>query len=276
MKSEDKFGRQIYPKTFLVLKKYGELLAGLGWKESLRKPNLFYRVFHEITVFADMRGTKIIPIWEDPSPLMYVSAKNHQDWERRRAMRNAVEELDSSGIPHRFSFYDEAELEGLFFGDPDVLPDGKCKLCGKEFSHDSLFCSEKCEDTNSQLEKLRMEVRARANNVECAVCGKTVKEWGKDYIMHHVDYDEEKTIPVCRSCHPFVHSRHEDYPDLAPRKPKPQSSTQAKRGKKRLEEEKLSIDDWQAKYRGQVVTDTPSELFKKRKAKRDHAKHSRY
>jgi hypothetical protein len=79
MKAEDKFGRRIYPKTFLILKKYGEILAELGWEESRSKPNLFYKMFDEIMVFADMRGTEIVPIWEDPCPLMY-AAKGHEDW----------------------------------------------------------------------------------------------------------------------------------------------------------------------------------------------------
>lgn len=219
MKAEDKFGRRIYPKTFLIIKKYGEILTELGWKESRSKQNLFYKKFDGIMVFADMRGTEIVPIWEDPSPLIYAE-KGHENWKKRRALRYAVEELGSNGIPHRFSFYEECEPNGLFFGETEEMPDGKCKLCGKEFNHDGLFCSEKCEKTYSELNRLREDVRARASEVKCAVCGRTLKSWGKDYVLHHVDYDEQKTIPVCRSCHPRIHSRQKDYPNLAPRKPK--------------------------------------------------------
>jgi predicted HNH restriction endonuclease len=219
MKSEDKFGRRIYSKTFLILQKYGEMLADLGWKESQKKPNLFYKMLDGITVFADMRGTEIVPIWEDPCPLMYVTME-HEDWKRRRAVRYAAAELGSAGIPHRLSFYDEAEPDGLLFGDPEELPDGKCKLCGNEFDHDGLFCSETCEKTSSQLNSLRDKVRAHAGEQKCAVCGKTLKWYGKDYVLHHVDYRENKTIPVCRSCHPRIHSHQKDYPDLAPSKPK--------------------------------------------------------
>jgi len=76
MKPEDKFGRRIYPKTFLILQKYGNILTELGWKESKNKPNLFYKEFDEIIVFADMRGTEIVPIWEDPCPLIYATSQN--------------------------------------------------------------------------------------------------------------------------------------------------------------------------------------------------------
>lgn len=217
MKPEDKFGRKIFPRIFKVLKRYGGLLSHAGWKESKSKPNLFYKTFGKIAVFADMRGTDVVPIWDNPYPLLYASS-GEKDWKRRRAIRYAVNELESIGVPYRFSFFDMCEPDGLFFGDEDELPDGRCKLCGDEINCDELFCSEKCRKAFLQLKELSSEEQKQ--NLKCRLCGKVLTLGDRDTIKHHIDYDKDKTIIVCRSCHKKIHIRHEKYPDLAPKKPK--------------------------------------------------------
>ncbi|OLS29421.1 MAG: hypothetical protein HeimC2_00510 [Candidatus Heimdallarchaeota archaeon LC_2] len=72
MKAEDKYGRPIYKYIFSTLEKFGKSLINLNYKESKQKPNLFYRVLpNGGVIFADMRGTEIVPIWEDPRPMIY-------------------------------------------------------------------------------------------------------------------------------------------------------------------------------------------------------------
>ncbi|MEM5789821.1 MAG: hypothetical protein AAGU11_21095 [Syntrophobacteraceae bacterium] len=71
MKPVDKFGREIFPFVFRKLEAIGAKLESLGYKEAKSKPNLFLRNSRIVTFFADMRGTEIIPIWDEPVPLFY-------------------------------------------------------------------------------------------------------------------------------------------------------------------------------------------------------------
>lgn len=157
MKPVDIKGRPIYSRIFAVLKKYGEKMIALQWAESYNKPNLFYKSFNKIMVFADMRGTEIIPIWDEPYPYIYDNGKSEEEWKRRRSINKAIEELNSANIPHRFSFYEDCEPGGLFFGDKEEFADGTCKVCKKEFNHNGLFCSEQCEQSESEKKKKEEE-----------------------------------------------------------------------------------------------------------------------
>lgn len=159
MKPIDKKGRPIYAHIFAVLKKYGRKLDELHWIESVYKPNLFRKSFGDVLIFADMRGTEVIPIWQEPYPLIYVDDKCPEDWKMRRALRKAIEELEGVGIPHRFSFYDECESEDVFSGYDVDFPDGLCRNCGKEFDADGLFCSEDCEKNHLSIQKQKEEER---------------------------------------------------------------------------------------------------------------------
>jgi hypothetical protein len=157
MKPIDIKGRPIYSRVFAILQKYGDKLVELDWTESTNKPNLFYKKFQGIMVFADMRGTEVISIWEEPYPYLYDNGQREKDWKRRRTINSAVEELNRVNIPHRFSFYEECEPDGLFFGDTAGLTDGKCKICGKDFDNDGLYCSIEYEKVHLELEKKRQE-----------------------------------------------------------------------------------------------------------------------
>ena len=214
MKPIDKFNRPIYPQIFSILKRYGDELLTLGWAESANKNLLFFKKFNDEIVFADMRGTEVVPIWDDPCPLIYTSSKQ-EAWKRRRVIRYAIQELDYGNIPHRFSFYQTGELEGLFADEADNLADGQCKTCRNEIDYDGLFCSAKCETTFNQIKK----ARERRYEVKCRICGKKL-DWGSDRIEHHIDYEEDKTIDVCRSCHASIHAHNKEHPELAPTRPK--------------------------------------------------------
>ena len=89
MKPVDKFGNPIYSKAYEMMLGFGRLLTKHGYVESFKKPNLFYRKAEDGTVyFADMRGTDIVAIWEDPSPLFYWKFTEHvPEWKQRRLIK---------------------------------------------------------------------------------------------------------------------------------------------------------------------------------------------
>lgn len=187
MQPIDKFGREIYADTYNKMLHFGSILLRSNYKESRNKANLFFKKSGQnVIFFADMRGTEIVPLWEDPSPLLYATFPGTMPkWERRRLME---QEHASLGIG-RFSFYDGFEPDGLFFGDGG---DGYCIVCHKDFSGEGLFCSTRCEQAYKEMGKER-----------CSICGKELPY--DKLIQHHINYPENKTINVCRSCHSKIH-----------------------------------------------------------------------
>ena len=134
-----------------------------------------------------MRGTEEVPVWEDPSPLLYpIFVDGLPRWKQKRLLRQQFEELRIA----RFSFYEECEPDGLMFGDGG---DGYCATCGKDFQSEGDFCSTLCKEAFTNLGK-----------TVCRVCGKPL-DFGQ-IIQHHIAYTDEKTFTVCRSCHGKIHS----------------------------------------------------------------------
>lgn len=222
MKAIDKYGNPIYPKVFRKLLAIGKVLEENNWGESIKKPNLFYKKFEDVCVFADMRSTDVIPIWEDPCPMLY-SSKTDKPWKARKALRKASEQLENSCVEYRYSFYhdcenSEEEIEEIRasmdnYGIYD-LPDGQCHMCSEEFDSNGLFCSENCEKAYLQLKELRDE--EFNDEIKCSLCSKSLDRWSKNTINHHISYEPEKIIIVCRSCHRKIHSKHKEHPELAP------------------------------------------------------------
>lgn len=198
MEPFDKFGNQIYPKTYNKMLGYSRILIKNGYSESVKKPNLFFRKDEDAGVifFADMRGTDIVAIWEDPSPMLYVRFPNDMPrWNQKRLLEEEYRALRIC----RLSFYEECEPGGLMFGEGG---DGYCIVCGKDFQDEGLFCSKQCEEAYGDLGKTR-----------CQVCGKELA-WDQA-LEHHLSYEEDKTITVCRSCHLKIH-RGSKLPRLKP------------------------------------------------------------
>jgi len=67
----DRFGRQVFPKLRTRIMTYAGVLARLGFRQARAKPHVFYWKVREGTIFADLGGTDVIPIWEDPSVYIY-------------------------------------------------------------------------------------------------------------------------------------------------------------------------------------------------------------
>lgn len=181
----DKFGRLIYENIWQILLKQGRILQKCGYKESEKKPNLFYKVIKEGIIFADMRSSNIVPIWADTNPLFYWNLdKTLPDWKKRRIVNYEMDMLAGHGCPCRLSFEQiDLDLDG---------GDGLCIVCETEFNNEGLFCSNNCEIARQELYQTR-----------CARCGRSLDF--NTAIRHHISYDPEKTIEVCRSCHLKIH-----------------------------------------------------------------------
>lgn len=185
MKDFDKFGHPIWEKTWQILLRQGRALLKCGYKESVKKPNLFYRAIKEGVFFADMRSSPIVPIWEDTDALFYWNIDEALPvWEKRKIINREMEMIAIEGCPCRLSAEQlDLDLDG---------GEGVCIVCENEFNHDGVFCSPGCEAASAELFQTR-----------CARCGKLLDF--KTAIQHHLSYDPEKTIEVCRSCHLKIH-----------------------------------------------------------------------
>ena len=179
MQQKDKFGNAIFPNVYSRLLNIGEKLQVLGFTEA-RSPNLFYLSVSDAIVFADMRGTSEVKIWEDPVPLVYIRFRKELPLRKRNRIRNTSYDLLKAGqVPFRESFYEVAEnwiepyyylqdkqkeitgksdkiSEGIFYeyvskdyedemGGTCLNPapsvvDGYCKKCGKNIQRDTPLC----------------------------------------------------------------------------------------------------------------------------------------
>ena len=230
MEPVDKFGREINLQIFNRLSNIGLKLNVLGYKESKQKPNLFYRKFEGGLIFADMRGTNMIPIWECPEPLIYLKFdSNIQEWQQVRIKEKEFRLLNDNIIPWRLTYEEDErwmdwDIEKVHWHNRYDDSDGFCKFCGKDMKNNDYFCSEKCKQS-----VIKRQLARQINNSDefCYVC-KTKKISSKKEIKeifdidlpnvllnHHVSYFPENTIPVCRKCHNLIH-KTDNYPDLKP------------------------------------------------------------
>ena len=126
MKRQNKDGRPIFSNTtWDKMLKSGRLIESQGYAESGAKPNLFFRKIETGVLYADMRGTDIVPIWDDTRPMLYFFPTNPpmNDDERRSILKPEFARLKVAGCEPRFSFYETSEEGGLFVDDPDYLGD---------------------------------------------------------------------------------------------------------------------------------------------------------
>jgi hypothetical protein len=204
MINKDKFGNTIYEKVYQRLLIKGQILKLNGYVESSNKPNLFFKKMPEGVLFADMRGTAEVSIWEDLSPLFYWNFNEQTPmWKRRRIIAREFEQLSMDGCDCRLSdndIWDTTEecatsmASGHGYGHIIWIDggDGYCLHCGKDIQSDEIFCSVRCRDLHDET-----------TPVKCVVCDVPGRE--VELIPHHVCYDPEITIQVCRSCHMKIH-----------------------------------------------------------------------
>lgn len=227
MKREDKFGRRIFSdKVWQKMLNYGRILNSLGYVESKRKPNLFYRNTGEIVFFADMRGSEYFPIWRYPNPLFYFRVLDDQmpEWKINRLKMAELKRLKRAGANPERAMED---LDGPWLGD-EWYEDGYCKVCGKDFQSDGYFCSDECKE-RWQLNEMLKELNSRPR---CHVCGMPINPG--DEVSHHVSYKDDAVVLVHRGCHIKIH-RTNSHPDLKPSKEDVEQHKNKKRKKDQIE-----------------------------------------
>ena len=207
----DSQGRPMYPRTRATVLRYAAGLVDSGFRQSTSKPWLFVRDTPHGAVFANLGGTAVIPIWEDMRPMLHHQLRAPR-WLIRKTLKQTENELDAHEIPYRYSFYQTDEPGGLWFpvpgaepvdpADGDSAPDGNCHRCGADLLSGRLYC-ETCET-----------IREEYTRLQCAACRDLFVL--SDTVVHHISYDPEFTVRVCRSCYLRIH-RSELYPKLKPR-----------------------------------------------------------
>ena len=212
MKREDKFGRRIFSATvWSQMLSTGKKLIELGYTESVNKPNLFYSKREYGMFFADMRGTEIVPIWDDPCPLFYWNFDaGLPPWKCRRYIKEELLRLGNNGAKCRLSFYfmEDPLFDNMnmCIDEEDLIfewNDGYCQLCGKDFRDEGSFCSPDCE------KKFFHNLKKT-----CPVCGKKIEF--EEEVKHHIKYaPPEKAVFVHLGCHTRIH-RTKMYPELKP------------------------------------------------------------
>src|SRR5208283_5049859 len=94
---ENKDGRPILSETtWRKLLDTGKKLEALGYTELSLKQNLFSRKVNHGYIYADLRGTEVVPIWDQPVPLLYFYAgqgKSVSKEEERTALKDEFKRL---------------------------------------------------------------------------------------------------------------------------------------------------------------------------------------
>jgi 5-methylcytosine-specific restriction endonuclease McrA len=233
---KDKFGRPIYPSTFAVLRRNGDIVIREGYRESVQKPNLFLLTLSEGVLFTDMRSTDIVPIWSDTRPALYwIFKEDVPMWKRRRIIKNELLRLHKAGCACRFHFYmdDTDEFVGVWLtldyeGGVLECPDGFCRQCGKDFQGEGDTCSEECDKKYSDSFKKA-----------CAACG--LKMEYAEEVRHHTSYFPENIVLVHRSCHNRIHHT-QDFPAL---RPKDEDITRFYRSRSEVKRKRIGpLDDY--------------------------------
>jgi hypothetical protein len=204
----------IYKKVFERLCIKGEILKLNGYFESIQQPNLFCKKLPEGWLYADMRGTERVPIWEDTDPVFYWKFNNEVPlWKRRRLIAAEFTILSEEGCTCRLSHEIDSDTTIELAGCVAIYPaqyasivwlhgTGFCPQCGKDIQSDDMFCSEKCE--------IAHEDSFKSISVVCEE-----RYEATQMIKHHTCYEPEITIMVCRGCHNVIH-KSDKLPHLKP------------------------------------------------------------
>jgi hypothetical protein len=210
-------GTTIYKKeVYTTLCNNIVVLKQNGCRESVKKPSLYYHKGRKGEVyFADMRGTDMVDIWEDPCPLFYVKFPyNMPYWQRSRLASMEFRGLKICRLATDFDSEEYCVVAvdlGVYMSDSSL---GWCDWCSKDFQGDGHFCCAECEQAYDDCHAER-----------CRICNKKLEY--NEGVWHHLNYKEDITILICRSCHLKVHrgkSLNGYTPVDVPQKPKYLSS----------------------------------------------------
>lgn len=173
------------------------LLKELGYKESIKKPNLFYKNFDDSMIFfIDYRKKGY-----DNRPLFYIKPLiKVKDWLINRTAKRELRQL------LRYKAYISMESIANFYYESD----GYCELCGIDIKKEGVC--KKCNKKRKKEWKLEFKkLKIIAKQIQCFICGKnpSIEEWGyiKPFHKHHIDYGKDETILICQSCHRKIHTK---------------------------------------------------------------------
>ena len=119
-------------------------------------------------MFVDMRGTDIVPIWDDPRPITYFKDLPFESY-----MLEFIKLIRADCSP-RLTFFQDSEPDGWAFG-LEVIPDGYCKGCGRDIVSSVKWAILE-EDINDLLAK------GLDPNIEVHFCGKCKKSHKSKYL----------------------------------------------------------------------------------------------
>ena len=251
----DRFGRRVGPMTARIINNIAKGLKSVGFKESTKNPNLFYLRIHKnklvgpVIVFADLRGTEIVPIEEDTRPLIWTKFDRNYRIESLQKddfdtfiLHNEGEVVWSKWNGYGPSPRDTDEyLSGLMMHILDLkgIPSRRTFDIFSVMSQDyeeylgTLAAKEAdaMREYNAyigEFMKLAEEYSPKNLWKKCRICGidgfskyssvESIMEWKNNLAkleMHHVSYEPEVVIPVCKKCHTKIH-HSEDYGHLKP------------------------------------------------------------
>ena len=198
MEPKDRFGRMINPRLFAKLQGCGRDLSLIEYRESATKPNLFYYGVEGVVVFfADMRGTRGVPIWKDSRPLFYWrftdavplegrAAHVYIEW--RRLLASAIEVRVSHYSPDLWMVEEwtrrlEKNLDTM--GVRFMVEDFCCSL---QAGRRGWICQDESdENTGALLEALELATEQETGFVHPQLAGHTVvhPSFGQGSVTEH-------------------------------------------------------------------------------------------
>ena len=179
---------QLDPKIFDLGYQKSKITKGVYWK---RRP--------EGGACLTLRNVGFLPRYEQvkEGPLFFFKPNDKWTWQTTRARNEEMKRLDDGNIKFRF-WVDEDLYDRIKEGD------GYCRFCKKDFQDKGRFCSIGCERSYKFQDC-----------ITCDVCFTPIVN--HMYDLHHIRYDPEETIIVCRTCHVRIHHSNEN-PHLRPPK----------------------------------------------------------
>jgi len=252
----DRFGRFVSPTVARRINWISKELENIGFRESKKKPNLYYLRIHrddkvgDVTIFADMRGSEIVPIFEETCPLIWSSFDREYRLESLKR-----DEFDSFVLHDEEMIWSEWNGYGTSPQDTDeyfshlMMHILNLKGIPSRMTYDVFSVSSKnweeyfgtladkeataMREYNDYFGKFMKEVAEYSPKnlwTRCRICEidgiskysspESVLEWYENEAkleMHHVSYEPEIVIPVCKKCHVKIH-HSDDYEHLKPEK----------------------------------------------------------
>ncbi len=150
---QDKFGGRIYSdEVWSRMLATGKKLEELAYTESKNKPNLFYSKREYGIFYADMRGSDVVAIWDDPRPLFYWQFNEDQPhWKCRSLVKEELLRLGNNGAKCRLTFYlhNQPIFEdcGASISEDELIFEWDVTHCPEcpNFEQDGKNCTRTCE-----------------------------------------------------------------------------------------------------------------------------------